>query len=113
MPSKVFFEEKNIISVCGAWLRNHDQGGFIQEVSLSHCFSWKNSTGCDPSHWAAKRAPGAFIYEYGDHGGLVVMADDVRKTKLVGGAQCSGDWKPTKESDLPRLNGTLWETRII
>ncbi|CAE7521204.1 VPS10, partial [Symbiodinium sp. CCMP2456] len=26
---------------------------------------------------------GAFIYEYGDHGGLVVMADDVRKTKLV------------------------------
>jgi len=26
---------------------------------------------------------GAFIYEYGDHGGLVVMADDVRKTKQV------------------------------
>eukprot|EP00930_Biecheleria_cincta_P083655 TRINITY_DN73187_c0_g1_i1.p1 TRINITY_DN73187_c0_g1~~TRINITY_DN73187_c0_g1_i1.p1 ORF type:complete len:877 (-),score=163.36 TRINITY_DN73187_c0_g1_i1:28-2658(-) len=26
---------------------------------------------------------GAFIYEYGDHGGLVVMADDVKKTKLV------------------------------
>mmetsp|Transcript_9585 Transcript_9585/g.17178 ORF Transcript_9585/g.17178 Transcript_9585/m.17178 type:complete len:882 (-) Transcript_9585:147-2792(-) len=26
---------------------------------------------------------GAFIYEYGDHGGLIVMADDVRKTKLV------------------------------
>mmetsp|Transcript_14973 Transcript_14973/g.47169 ORF Transcript_14973/g.47169 Transcript_14973/m.47169 type:complete len:873 (+) Transcript_14973:76-2694(+) len=26
---------------------------------------------------------GAFIYEFGDHGGLVVMADDVRKTKQV------------------------------
>eukprot|EP00931_Biecheleriopsis_adriatica_P073112 TRINITY_DN47467_c0_g1_i1.p1 TRINITY_DN47467_c0_g1~~TRINITY_DN47467_c0_g1_i1.p1 ORF type:complete len:878 (+),score=188.59 TRINITY_DN47467_c0_g1_i1:85-2718(+) len=26
---------------------------------------------------------GAFIYEYGDHGGLVVMADDIKKTKLV------------------------------
>ena len=30
-----------------------------------------------------KSPAGAFIYEYGDHGGLVVMADDVRKTKLV------------------------------
>jgi len=26
---------------------------------------------------------GAFIYEFGDHGGLVVMADDIRKTKQV------------------------------
>lgn len=26
---------------------------------------------------------GAFIYEFGDHGGLLVMADDVRKTKQV------------------------------
>mmetsp|Transcript_124552 Transcript_124552/g.248482 ORF Transcript_124552/g.248482 Transcript_124552/m.248482 type:complete len:879 (+) Transcript_124552:80-2716(+) len=26
---------------------------------------------------------GAFIYEFGDHGGLVIMADDVRKTKQV------------------------------
>eukprot|EP00413_Alexandrium_margalefii_P040988 CAMPEP_0204600826 /NCGR_PEP_ID=MMETSP0661-20131031/55668_1 /ASSEMBLY_ACC=CAM_ASM_000606 /TAXON_ID=109239 /ORGANISM="Alexandrium margalefi, Strain AMGDE01CS-322" /LENGTH=835 /DNA_ID=CAMNT_0051611661 /DNA_START=41 /DNA_END=2545 /DNA_ORIENTATION=- len=26
---------------------------------------------------------GAFIYEYGDHGGLVVMADDIKKTQQV------------------------------
>lgn len=26
---------------------------------------------------------GAFIYEFGDHGGLLVMADDIRKTKQV------------------------------
>jgi len=26
---------------------------------------------------------GAFIYEFGDHGGLIVMADDIRKTKQV------------------------------
>uniref|UniRef100_A0A7S0AB98 VPS10 domain-containing protein n=1 Tax=Pyrodinium bahamense TaxID=73915 RepID=A0A7S0AB98_9DINO len=26
---------------------------------------------------------GAFIYEYGDHGGLVLMADDIKKTKQV------------------------------
>lgn len=26
---------------------------------------------------------GAFIYEFGDHGGLVVMADDIRRTKQV------------------------------
>jgi hypothetical protein len=26
---------------------------------------------------------GAFIYEFGDHGGLIVMADDIKKTKQV------------------------------
>ena len=26
---------------------------------------------------------GAYIYEFGDHGGLIVMADDVKKTKQV------------------------------
>ena len=40
---------------------------------------------------------GAFIYEYGDHGGLVVMADDVRKTKLAGlPAQRSGSTPPRR-----------------
>ncbi|KAF4702646.1 Sorl1p, partial [Perkinsus olseni] len=26
---------------------------------------------------------GAYIYEFGDHGGLVVMADDIQKTRQV------------------------------
>mmetsp|Transcript_55401 Transcript_55401/g.129702 ORF Transcript_55401/g.129702 Transcript_55401/m.129702 type:complete len:849 (-) Transcript_55401:182-2728(-) len=31
----------------------------------------------------AEAHKGAFIYEFGDHGGLLVMADDIRKTKQV------------------------------
>jgi len=31
----------------------------------------------------AEAHKGAFIYEFGDHGGLMVMADDIRKTKQV------------------------------
>mmetsp|Transcript_17253 Transcript_17253/g.60261 ORF Transcript_17253/g.60261 Transcript_17253/m.60261 type:complete len:875 (-) Transcript_17253:107-2731(-) len=45
---------------------------------------------------------GAFIYEFGDHGGLVVMADDVRKTKQVVFSWNEGQsWYDFELSDIP------------
>jgi len=45
---------------------------------------------------------GAFIYEYGDHGGLVVMADDIAKTKLVVFSWNEGlSWYDFELSSLP------------
>ena len=41
---------------------------------------------------------GAFIYEFGDHGGLIVMADDLKKTgevrEIKGGGK-SGQFFPS------------------
>ncbi|CAE8586461.1 unnamed protein product [Polarella glacialis] len=45
---------------------------------------------------------GAFIYEFGDHGGLIVMADDIRKTKLVVFSWNEGQsWYDFELSDVP------------
>eukprot|EP00933_Yihiella_yeosuensis_P031871 TRINITY_DN2547_c2_g1_i1.p1 TRINITY_DN2547_c2_g1~~TRINITY_DN2547_c2_g1_i1.p1 ORF type:complete len:875 (-),score=186.23 TRINITY_DN2547_c2_g1_i1:492-3116(-) len=45
---------------------------------------------------------GAFIYEYGDHGGLIVMADDIRKTKLVVFSWNEGQsWYDFELSEMP------------
>jgi len=45
---------------------------------------------------------GAFIYEFGDHGGLVIMADDVRKTKQVVFSWNEGQsWYDFELSDIP------------
>ena len=35
------------------------------------------------SCWSLVLLQGAFIYEFGDHGGLIVMADDLKKTGEV------------------------------
>jgi len=45
---------------------------------------------------------GAFIYEFGDHGGLLVMADDIRKTKQVVFSWNEGQsWYDFELSDAP------------
>jgi hypothetical protein len=45
---------------------------------------------------------GAFIYEFGDHGGLIVMADDIKKTKQVVFSWNEGQsWYDFELSDYP------------
>jgi hypothetical protein len=45
---------------------------------------------------------GAFIYEFGDHGGLIVMADDIKKTKQVVFSWNEGQsWYDFELSDFP------------
>jgi len=45
---------------------------------------------------------GAFIYEFGDHGGLILMADDIKKTKQVVFSWNEGQsWYDFELSDLP------------
>lgn len=47
---------------------------------------------------------GAFIYEFGDHGGLLVMADDIRKTKQVVFSWNEGmSWYDFELSDFPMM----------
>lgn len=47
---------------------------------------------------------GAFIYEFGDHGGLLVMADDIRKTKQVVFSWNEGkSWYDFELSDYPMM----------
>mmetsp|Transcript_5993 Transcript_5993/g.13214 ORF Transcript_5993/g.13214 Transcript_5993/m.13214 type:complete len:851 (-) Transcript_5993:201-2753(-) len=50
----------------------------------------------------AEAHKGAFIYEFGDHGGLLVMADDIRKTKQVVFSWNEGQsWYDFELSDMP------------